>query len=104
MKIKKRTRIVPLITLFSLMVSVSAGIMVNDSAKAQSKNETTSSVKTRSSLRRYTRDLTSLAVQGRLELAAITGLLIRPRCKFSLATSRTTCANRRRRPQVVGNC
>ena len=68
MRTKKQSRVVPLITLFSLMVSASAGIMVNDSAKAQSKDA--GIVARRSALRRYTRDLTKLAAQGRLEVTA----------------------------------
>src|SRR5512132_4148811 len=67
MKNNKRYPVGSLITALTLMVSLCLGIMVMDTAKAQSLNASASTKPNSPALARYTRDLTKLAQQGKLE-------------------------------------
>ena len=67
MKNNKRFRVVSLLTALTLMVSLCLGIMVMDTAQAQSVNDSASTKPKNPALARYTRDLTKLARQGKLE-------------------------------------
>src|SRR5258705_11477019 len=69
MKNNKRSPLVSLLTALTLMVSLCLGIMVMDTAHAQSVNDSASTKPKNPALARYTRDLTKLARQGKLEPA-----------------------------------
>jgi len=64
MKNNNRFPLVSLVSALALMVSLCLGIIVTDSAHAQSANRSSS---LKPALARYTRDLTELARQGKLE-------------------------------------
>src|SRR5882724_1789545 len=67
MKNNKRFRVVSLVTALTLIVSLCLGILVMNTAQAQSVNDSASTKPKNPALARYTRDLTKLARQGKLE-------------------------------------
>src|SRR6267143_6523391 len=58
-----------LVTALMLVFSLCLGILVMDTARAQTANDSAGTKPNSSALDRYTRDLTKLARQGKLEIA-----------------------------------
>lgn len=65
---KKRFPVVSLVTSFSLVLSLCSGILLMDRAAAQTRNTKSTNKKTATA--RFTRNLTELAREGKLEVAA----------------------------------
>jgi len=78
MKNKKRSPIVPLVTVSALVLSLCSGILIMDRAQAQSKNDSAGAATKRPAQSRYIRDLTKLARQGKLDVVKGHGAAVRP--------------------------